>query len=105
RALASGQVTAATPDPQGGRIERDAATREPTGTLRDLAVGLVTRGLPPPSDAEIKAAIALANSFGITSVHDANVPEVMMGPYLALDREKALNARVTLAAQFNLSLK
>jgi predicted amidohydrolase YtcJ len=108
-ALTSAQVTAATPDSQGGRIERDAATGEPTGTLRDLAVGLVTRGLPPPSDAEIKAAIvraiALANSFGITSVHDANVPEVMMGPYLALDREKALNARVTLAAQFNLSLR
>jgi len=69
---------------------------------------LVARRAPPPSEPEIKTAIvraiALANSFGITSVHDANVPELMMGPYLALDRENALNARVTLAAQFNLSL-
>ena len=108
RALAAAEVTAATPDPQGGRIERDAATNEPTGTLRDIAAGLVARCAPLPSEPEIKAAIVraieLANSFGITSVHDANVPELMMGPYLALDRENALNARVTLAAQFNLSL-
>src|SRR5262245_10579990 len=108
RALASAQVTAATPDPQGGRIERDAATNEPIGTLRDLAVSLVSQRVPRPSEAEIKAAIvraiALANSFGITSVHDANVAEALMGPYLALDRESALNARVTLAAQVNLLL-
>ena len=108
RALAAAELTAATPDPQGGRIERDAATDEPTGTLRDLAATLVARRVPPPAEPEIKAAIAraiaIANSFGITSVHDANVPELMMGPYLALDRENALNARVTLAAQFNLSL-
>ena len=49
--------------------------------------------------AAILRAIALANSFGITSVHDANVPEMMLAPYLALDRENALNARVTLAAE------
>lgn len=108
RALALAEVTAETPDPQGGRIERDAVTREPTGTLRDIAAMLVGRHVPPPSEPEIKAgmvrAIALANSFGITSVHDANVPELFMGPYRALDREKGLNARVTLAAQFNLLL-
>jgi predicted amidohydrolase YtcJ len=105
RALAEAQVTAATPDPQGGRIERDTGTREPSGTLRDFAVSLVSQRVPRPSEAEIKAAIvraiALANSFGITSVHDANVAEALMGPYLALDREHALHARVTLAAQVN----
>ena len=108
RALASAQVTAATKDPQGGRIERDPATSEPSGALRDLAVSLVSQRVPRPSEAEIKAAIvraiALANSFGITSVHDANIAEALMGPYLALDREHALNARVTLAAQVNLML-
>ena len=99
-------MTAATPDPQGGRIERDPATKEPTGTLRETAVILVARRAPPPFEADIKAAIlrviALANSFGITSVHDANVAELMLAPYLELDRENALNARVTLAAQVNL---
>jgi hypothetical protein len=108
RALAEAQVTAATKDPQGGRIERDPTTNEPSGTLRDLAVSLVSQRVPRPSEAEIKAAIvraiALANSFGITSVHDANVAEALMGPYLALDRENALHARVTLAAQVDLLL-
>jgi predicted amidohydrolase YtcJ len=103
RALADAGVTAATPDPQGGRIERDAATKAPTGTLRDAAAMLVAREAPPPSAAEIKAAIVraigLANSFGITSVHDANVTEPFLEPYMELDREHALNARVTVAAQ------
>jgi predicted amidohydrolase YtcJ len=106
RALALAEVTAATTDPQGGRIERDGATHEPTGTLRDTAVILVARQVPPPSAADMKAAIlrsiALANSFGITSVHDANVPEIMLAPYLELDRDNALSARVTVAAQVSL---
>jgi predicted amidohydrolase YtcJ len=108
RALAEAEVTAETQDPQGGRIERDPLSNQPTGTLRDIAAALVARRVPQPSEPEIKAAIvraiALANSFGITSVHEANVPELMLGPYLALDRENALNARVTMAAQFNLRL-
>jgi len=107
RALALAEVTATTPDPQGGRIERDAA-REPTGTLRDAAAMLVARHAPAPSNAEIKAAIvrsiALANSFGITSVHDANVAEALLAPYLELDRENALHARVTIAAQVDATL-
>src|SRR5262245_48644820 len=57
RALAAAEVTAETPDPQGGRIERDAATNEPTGTLRELAVVLVRSLVPPPSEAELKAGI------------------------------------------------
>jgi predicted amidohydrolase YtcJ len=108
RALAEAEVTAATPDPQGGRIERDPSTNEPTGTLRDLAALLVVRRVPPPSEADFKAAIVraieLANSFGITSVHDANASALMFEPYLALARENALNARVTLAAGVNLQM-
>jgi hypothetical protein len=106
RALTVAEVTAATPDPQGGRIERDPITREPTGTLRDTAAILVARRVPPPEEVDVKAAIvraiALANSFGITSVHDANASALMFEPYLALERDNALNARVTLAAGINL---
>jgi predicted amidohydrolase YtcJ len=108
RALELAQITAATPDPPGGRIERDAATMAPTGTLRETAAILVARLAPRPGEADIKAAIvraiALANSFGITSVHDANVQELMLAPYLALDRENALNARVSLAIGINLTM-
>jgi predicted amidohydrolase YtcJ len=106
KALAVAGVTAATPEPQGGRIERDGATNQPTGTLRDTAAILVARHVPLPSEADVKTgivrAIRLANSFGITSVHEANASAMMFEPYMALARENALNARVTLAAGIDL---
>lgn len=108
RALELAGITAATPDPPGGRIERDAGTGTPSGTLRETAVIMVRRLAPQPGEAEIKAgivrAIALANSFGITSAHDANVQEGMLEPYMALARENALNARVSLAVGINLAM-
>lgn len=62
------------PDPPGGVIDRDAATREPTGILRDTAMQLVLRHVPPPSESEreeaIRAACRHANSLGLTMVHN-----------------------------------
>ena len=73
-ALAVAGITAATPDPCGGEIIRDAATGEPTGLLKDKAMDLIGRCLPQPSDATrsaaLRAALALAARNGITSVHD-----------------------------------
>ncbi len=61
------------PDPPGGRIERDAATGEPTGILQESAIDLVTSRVPPPSAAEhrkaLAAAIEEAHRNGITTVH------------------------------------
>jgi len=106
RALAEAGITASTPDPVGGRIERDQRG-EPTGTLRDLASAMVARVIPPPTEQDLEAAIvrgiALANSFGITSVHEANAQESMLAAYLALDRRGALNARVSAAAAVNMA--
>ena len=45
-ALKLAGVTAATPDPPGGVIVRDAAGR-PTGLLKDAAMGLVNKVIPP----------------------------------------------------------
>jgi predicted amidohydrolase YtcJ len=108
RALAATGITASTPDPQGGRIERDQVTGEPTGTLRDLAVSIMLRVIPRPSAADMEAAIirsiALAKSFGITSVHEANAQEVMLAAYRAVDGRRGLNARVTAAAGVDLKL-
>lgn len=60
-------------DPTGGQIERDPATGEPTGILKDAAIDLVARRIPAPSaaqlDAALKAAMVEANRHGITSVH------------------------------------
>jgi predicted amidohydrolase YtcJ len=67
-------ISAKTPDPAGGVIYRDPKTKEPTGLLRDNAMGLVAQLVPLPSDVEIitglQAALAEARRFGVTSVQD-----------------------------------
>lgn len=74
RALTMAGITADTPDPAGGVIFRKPGTREPTGLLRDRAMGLVAGLVPPPSDGEIlggvQAALAECSKVGITSVQD-----------------------------------
>lgn len=60
-------------DPVGGRIERDPKTREPTGILKESAIGLVSRHVPAPSaaaqDEALRAAIRHAHEHGLTCVH------------------------------------
>ena len=72
-ALEAGGVTRDTPDPPGGQIDRDPATGEPTGILRD-ASGLVTHAIPAPSEAEYRqaldAGLAHAARLGITTLQD-----------------------------------
>jgi predicted amidohydrolase YtcJ len=67
-------ITADMPDPDGGVIVRKPGTREPTGVLRDRAMGLVSALVPRPSEAEIldgvRAALAEAARYGVTSVQD-----------------------------------
>lgn len=98
RALALAGVTRDTPDPEGGRIERDPATGEPTGTLRESAAGLVER-LVPPLGAEdyirgLRAGLALANRHGIVSIVEASAGPDLLDAYAALDRSGELSVRV-----------
>ena len=62
------------PDPKGGIIERDPETGEPTGILKDDAMTLVTRHIPPPSTAErydaLRAAMAHLNRYGFLMADD-----------------------------------
>jgi hypothetical protein len=96
-ALRAAHISAATPDPLAGRIERDAAGN-PTGTLRDEAADLAFRVKPMPS-LEIQAA-RLEQTFdamratGITSVQDAAVDENIMQIYKRLYDAHRLNMRV-----------
>lgn len=61
-ALKLAGITRDTPDPAGGRIERDAAG-EATGMLVDTAQGLIRAKLPPMSYATRKEALARATAL------------------------------------------
>jgi predicted amidohydrolase YtcJ len=67
-------VTKDTPAPPGGEIEKDPATGEPTGILRDAAMDLVYNRIPDPSFEEkleaAEASVRHAAENGVTSVHE-----------------------------------
>ncbi|MEZ4644687.1 MAG: amidohydrolase [Chloroflexota bacterium] len=73
RALKIAGITAATPDPPGGQIQRDAQG-QPTGILFEEAVNLVTAHIPQPTTADIAAAMLQAQQkcwqAGLTGLHD-----------------------------------
>ena len=96
KALELAQVTAATPDPSGGRFMRDSVGN-PTGVLIDNAQGVVSRVIPPASRAELReqtlAAIAEANRWGLTGIHDAGVGAEGIGVYEELAKEGRYNLR------------
>ncbi|HEV7364968.1 MAG TPA: amidohydrolase family protein, partial [Gemmatimonadales bacterium] len=100
-ALALAGITRQTPDPRNGRIERTPGTREPSGTLREDAVDLVSKILPARTDAELAAGLQraqeLANRFGITTVFSASTDEADLRTYSAADRKGTLTLRVIAA--------
>lgn len=77
-ALQLAGVTKDTQDVAGGWIVRDA-DGEPTGVLKDAAMSLVERIVPPPSREEklgaARAATKHAASLGVTSVQDMSTGE------------------------------
>ena len=100
RALEIAGVTAATPDPDDGRIERDG-DGTPTGALHVGAVDLVARHVPRPGSAAVVAAIEDAQRYlhglGITAWTDAWVLPDELGAYQALSDAGRLTARVSAA--------
>ena len=104
RALAIAGVDRNTKNPSLGIVERDARG-EPTGVLREDAVTLVRRHVPPPTDAQIRAALKssadLMLSYGITSFTEAaagysSTVEKEVAVYAALSDSGALKQRVRL---------
>ncbi len=97
KALELAGLTADTADPDGGRIERDA-DGAPTGVLVDNAMGLVSRVVPDPGEAEIEVALERAMrrcaELGLTSVHDAGVGGGQLRALLKLAEAGELPIRV-----------
>ena len=75
-ALRAAGITADTPDPDGGRIEKDAQG-QPTGMLIDTAANPVFALLNAPNAAEktraYKAASAVYTAYGWTGLHNMSV--------------------------------
>ncbi len=75
-ALQIAGISSTTPDPAGGRIERDSSG-EATGLLQETAQELVRAHIAPPTVAHIKANLRAAGekflSYGITSVGEAAI--------------------------------
>ena len=73
-AMRAAGVTTSTPDPEGGRIIRDA-NGNPTGVFVDHAEGLIDSAVPPPSfelrKARVLAAAQRIAANGLTEMHDA----------------------------------
>jgi predicted amidohydrolase YtcJ len=97
KALELAGITAKTPDPSGGKIDRDAAG-EPTGIVRETAVDLVYNKVPPPSHDERRHALELAlrdaAAYGVTSVQDYSTWDDFL-VYEELEREGKLPVRIS----------
>jgi predicted amidohydrolase YtcJ len=98
RALELAGVTASTPDPADGRIERDA-DGSPSGTLHEGAMELVTRFMPDDTPADLEEALRLGqrhlHAFGITAWQDAIVEaHTEERAYVALASRGELTGRV-----------
>ncbi len=98
-------VTKETADPPRGRIERDPATGEPTGTLRESATRLVADKAPPYTHDEyadgLRRGLALANRFGITSIQEARVVEEHLKAFQELDRSGELTVKAVAALHYD----
>jgi predicted amidohydrolase YtcJ len=101
-ALERAGVTADTPDPADGRIEREPGG-EPQGTLQEGAALLVGRLVPAPARDEQLRGLLLAqqhlHALGITAWQDAIVGEYLGFPdalpaYLTAARDGTLTGRV-----------
>ncbi|MBI2379882.1 MAG: amidohydrolase [Gammaproteobacteria bacterium] len=96
-ALKLAGITEKTPDPAGGRIERDTQGR-PSGVLVDAAMDLVEKIIPAPGPAEQEAALDAAlkemASLGLTSVHDAGIDAPTFELYRRYAQAGRLSARL-----------
>jgi len=96
-ALRAAGVTAASQDPEGGRVIRDAAGN-PGGTFVDAAMDLVEAHIPPPSAAQRKARVAAAAqniaAHGLTEMHDAGIDAATIAAVKELIDEKRFPIRV-----------
>jgi hypothetical protein len=94
-ALGLAGITRSSDEPEGGRIGRDA-DGSPNGLLWELAVNLVSKLIPRPTDQEIESyfirGMSELNRLGVTAIHDQRMKDQTEGP-LALTAYQRLQAK------------
>ena len=104
RALALAKITKATPDPQGGKIWRDA-DGNPTGLLEDSAYAVFSDVVPKPTVEENTAAAKAAQEAmirqGITSFLDADAAPEDAAAFTALKTAGELAVRAHFAPRIH----
>ena len=92
KALALAGITANTPNPDGGTIDRDEHG-EPTGVLRETAMTAVYNVVPEMTDDDILAALITGGTIfrehGVTSVGDAGFGSSNREAMVAFQRARA----------------
>jgi len=97
KALEIADVNAATKDPPGGRVLRDAAGK-PSGVFLDNANSLIESKIPAATQEQVQRrllhALEECARLGITTVHDAGVDQADIDGYKALIRKGEMPIRV-----------
>jgi predicted amidohydrolase YtcJ len=96
-ALRMAGITSKTPDPPGGTIVRDARGN-PTGDLKDAAMDLVFKVIPPLSHEQrlraVRRALEYAASLGVTSVQHMDPDYADIAAYAELLQLGELTTRI-----------
>lgn len=96
-ALKLAGITKDTPSPEGGLIVKDPVTGEPTGMLKDNAMGLVYTLIPDHSSSEydraLELALAHAKKLGVTSIQDITYRNDLLA-YQRFEKQGKLTCRV-----------
>ena len=96
-ALKLAKITKDTPSPEGGLIVKDPKTGEPTGILKDNAMGFIYSIIPQSTKEQTyKAAVTALNhvkELGVTSVQDITYSQDL-AIYKKLEKEGKLTCRI-----------
>jgi predicted amidohydrolase YtcJ len=96
-ALRLAGITPQTPDPPGGAIVRDAQGN-PTGDLKDAAMDIVYKVIPPLTHEQrlraVRRALEYAASLGVTSVQHMNPDYADIAAYAELLQNDELTTRI-----------
>jgi predicted amidohydrolase YtcJ len=107
-ALKRARITRRTAAPAGGTIVKDVRSGEPTGVLKQEAIELVSRLLPPATRehrmAALRTAVDDAHRRGITSVQDISASPEDLALYDELRKAGNLDVRVYAALRARLDM-